>query len=214
MRAEYCKLAWEDPEDNGGAPIQKYLVSMMDLDVGEWVLYDEVKDPSVEVKGLKPGKLYKFEVSAVNKEGESKAARLSDPVLAENPYQPPSEPGEPAIVDFDDKSVTLRWGKPANDGGRPISHYVIQKKDMFGGWFEAMVTSDANTSATIADLEARVPGLSLGKEYQFRVIAVSKAGESLPSVETKPHLCRYKNLEPLIDQVVAIMMIMIMMIMI
>lgn len=41
---------------------------------------------------------------------------------------------------------------------------------------------------------------SLGKKYQFRVIAVTKAGESDPSQETKPHLCRYKNLCPTIDK--------------
>ena len=41
---------------------------------------------------------------------------------------------------------------------------------------------------------------SLGKKYQFRVIAVTKAGESDPSQETKPHLCRYKNLSPAIDK--------------
>ena len=40
--------------------------------------------------------------------------------------EPPSPPKEPYITDFDNKSVTLRWGKPQNDGGRPISHYVVQ----------------------------------------------------------------------------------------
>ena len=106
---------------------------------------------------------------------------------------PPSAPGEPRIVDFDNKSVTLRWDKPKNDGGRPISHYIIQKKDKFGGWFDALITDDQNCVATIDELEARVPGLSEGKWYQFRVIAVNKAGESDPSPETKPHLCRHKN---------------------
>ncbi len=47
--------------------------------------------------------------------------------------EPPSEPREPGIVDFDNKSVTLRWNKPVDDGGRPITHFVIQKKDQFGG---------------------------------------------------------------------------------
>jgi len=90
-------------------------------------------------------------------------------------------------------------GEPTQDGGRPITHYIIQKKDRFGGWFDALVTDDANCTATIDELEARVPGLSEGKWYQFRVIAVNKAGESFPSFETKPHLCRHKNLKPTID---------------
>ena len=106
---------------------------------------------------------------------------------------PPGPPGEPKIVDFDNKSVTLRWGKPKDNGGRPISHYIIQKKDKFGGWFDALITDDDNCVATIEELEARVPGLSEGKWYQFRVIAVNKAGESDPSPHTRPHLCRHKN---------------------
>ena len=47
--------------------------------------------------------------------------------------EPPSEPREPGIVDFDNKSITLRWNKPKVDGGRPITHFIIQKKDQFGG---------------------------------------------------------------------------------
>merc|ERR1712059_133957 len=124
----------------------------------------------------------------INKEGQSEPIFTGDPILAENPYRPPSAPGEPKIVDFDNKSVTLRWDKPKSDGGRPISHYIIQKKDKFGGWFDALITDDQNCTATIDELEARVPGLSEGKWYQFRVIAVNKAGESDPSPETKPHL--------------------------
>jgi hypothetical protein len=56
--------------------------------------------------------------------------------------EPPGAPGEPSIVDFDNKSVTLRWAKPKDTGGRPISHYIIQKKDKFGGWFDALITDD------------------------------------------------------------------------
>ena len=78
---------------------------------------------------------------------------------AENPYTTPGAPTDVKIVDFDENSVTLRWKKPATDGGREISNYIIQKKDEFGGWFEALVTTDANCCATIAELEARVPGL-------------------------------------------------------
>ena len=98
-------------------------------------------------------------------------------------------------MDFDNKSVTLRWNKPTDDGGRPITHFIIQKKDKFGGWFDALITDDDNCCATIDELEARVPGLSEGKWYQFRIVAVNKPGESWPSDETKPYLARHKNCE-------------------
>jgi len=200
VRAEHVKLSWLPPEDDGGTPIQNYLVRYMDIDSGEWVTACTTTTPNATAQGLKPGHLYQFEVSAINKEGQSEPIFTGDPILAENPYRPPSAPGEPKIVDFDNKSVTLRWDKPKEDGGRPISHYIIQKKDKFGGWFDALITDDQNCCATIDELEARVPGLSEGKWYQFRVVAVNKAGESDPSPETKPHLCRHKNLSPSIDK--------------
>ena len=125
------------------------------------------------VTNLRPGHLYQFEVYALNKEGESIPTRTMDPIRAENPYSegfqilyflsgeflffldagPPSPPKDAAIVDFDHQSVTLRWTKPTDDGGRPITHYIIQKKDQFGGWFDALVTDNANCSATIDELE-------------------------------------------------------------
>lgn len=202
VRAEHVKLSWEAPEDDGGTPVLRYLIKIMDLDYNQWINACEVNAPTTQctVKNLKPGHLYRFEVSAINKEGESLPAQTKDPVKAENPYKPPSEPREPGIVNFDNKSVTLRWNRPVDDGGRPITHFVIQKKDQFGGWFDALITNDDNCCATIDDLEARVPGLSEGKWYQFRVVAVNKAGESWPSFETKPHLCRHKNLAPTIDK--------------
>lgn len=202
IRADYVKLSWAPPEDDGGSPILRYQVKIMDLDYNQWLNCADVTAPTTQctVKNLKPGHLYRFEVYAINKEGESAPTQIKDPITAENPYKPPSEPREPGIVNFDNKSVTLRWNKPVDDGGRPITHFVIQKKDQFGGWFDALITNDDNCCATIDDLEARVPGLSEGKWYQFRVVAVNKAGESWPSFETKPHLCRHKNLAPTIDK--------------
>ena len=108
VRAEYCRLSWEAPEDDGGVPITNYVVNMMDLTQNEWVTVAEPKDKSAEIKGLKPGHLYRFEVSAANKEGLSQPARLKDPVKAENPYSAPGIPTDVKIADFDEQSVTLR----------------------------------------------------------------------------------------------------------
>jgi len=201
VRAEHVKISWAVPEDDGGTPITGYIVRVLDLEGGEWMTVAETKPNALNaaIKGLKPGHLYQLEVCAINKEGIGPPVRTKDPIKAENPYEPPSPPKEPYITDFDNQSVTLRWSKPQSDGGRPITHYIVQKKDKFGGWFDALVTDDSNCCAIIDELEARIPGLSEGKWYQFRVVAVNKAGESWPSSETKPHLCRHKNLKPSID---------------
>ena len=86
VRAEHVKLSWAPPEDDGGTPITSYLVRYMDIDSGEWVTACTTQTPSATASGLKPGHLYMFEISAINKEGQSEPLFTGDPILAENPY--------------------------------------------------------------------------------------------------------------------------------
>ena len=86
IRAEHVKLSWLPPEDDGGTPITSYLVRYMDIDSGEWVTACTSSTPNATATGLKPGHLYQFEVSAINKEGQSEPIFTGDPILAENPY--------------------------------------------------------------------------------------------------------------------------------
>ena len=59
MRAEYCKLSWERPEDDGGTEITGFTVNLLDLSQGEWVTVAEVTGTSTEVRNLRPGHLYR-----------------------------------------------------------------------------------------------------------------------------------------------------------
>ena len=95
-------------------------------------------------------------------------------------------------MDFDNSSMTLRLGKPKEDS---ICYYVIQQKEYMDstGWQDALITNDQNTRTTQDKLEVQVPGLREGRWYQFRVIAVNKAGKSDPSLETQPHVCKVKG---------------------
>lgn len=43
----------------------------------------------------------------------------------------PGSPGKPEIEDYDKDFVKLKWDKPENDGGSPITGYVIEKKDKY-----------------------------------------------------------------------------------
>ena len=87
--------------------------------------------------------------------------------------------------------MTLRWGKPKEDS---ISYYIIQLKEYRTTcWEDALITNDQNCTTTQDKVEVQVPGLREGRWYQFRVIAVNKAGKSDPSPETEPHVCTSKG---------------------
>lgn len=98
----------------------------------------------------------------------------------------PGKPGKPDIVDYDNTGVDLRWEKPKSDGGAPIEKYIIEKKDRYKpDWEKALeVPGD--------QLEARVDDLKENGEYQFRIVAVNKAGPSQPSDASKMQIIKYR----------------------
>ena len=86
VHKEGCKLKWDKPEDDGGIPLDGYLVEKMDTDTGLWVPVGKTKGTSMDVQGLMPGKEYKFRVCAVNREGESEPLESLKPIVAKNPF--------------------------------------------------------------------------------------------------------------------------------
>ena len=103
---------------------------------------------------------------------------------------PPSKPGKPHASNWDKDFVDLEWTKPKNDGGAPITSYIIEKRDKDArGWVPCGTSSGDRCCAKIIDVEE-------GHEYNFRVIAVNKAGKSDPSdpsdnVICKPRHCKF-----------------------
>ena len=79
---------------------------------------------------------------------------------------------------IDEKSVTLSWQRPANDGGGKISGYVIEKlPEGADEWVEV-------PGGPVKDTTATVPHLKTGEKCRFRVRAVNKAGNGAPSKPT------------------------------
>lgn len=92
----------------------------------------------------------------------------------------PDAPGAPEAEDWDKDHIDLVWTKPDNDGGAPITGYVIEKKEKFSlNFIVAGETFDDKTSYTVRNLTEE-------QEYLFRVKAVNKAGPSQPSDASKP----------------------------
>lgn len=99
----------------------------------------------------------------------------------------PGKPGVPTVSDYDSDFVELEWNRPQEDGGSPITGYIIEKRDKYSPTWEkcAEVEGDVN--------RGKVNDLVEGTHYEFRVRAVNKAGPGEPSDASKSHLARPKN---------------------
>ena len=86
VHKEGCKLKWKKPKDDGGEPIEGYLVEKFDPDSGLWLPVGKSKDPEMEVDGLVPGHEYSFRVKAINKEGESEPLETLSSIIAKDPF--------------------------------------------------------------------------------------------------------------------------------
>ena len=99
----------------------------------------------------------------------------------------PGKPSKPVIEDYSVTSVTLTWIKPENDGGRPLTHYIIEMKDKLSvEWKEVLLTPDTTCQAT-------VDGLKENQIVTFRVRAANKAGFGEPSEPTDTHTVKHRN---------------------
>lgn len=83
-----CTLKWKKPKDDGGEPIEAYVVEKFDPDTGIWLPVGKTNGPTPEmnVDGLTPGHEYKFRVKALNKEGESEPLETLGSIVAKDPF--------------------------------------------------------------------------------------------------------------------------------
>uniref|UniRef100_A0A8C5B3E9 Uncharacterized protein n=1 Tax=Gadus morhua TaxID=8049 RepID=A0A8C5B3E9_GADMO len=82
------------------------------------------------------------------------------------------------VSDISRDSITLTWEPPYNDGGSPITNYIVEKCPTTADrWIRAGHTSDS--SFTIINVFGKT-------KYQFRVMAENQFGLSPPSDPTEP----------------------------
>ena len=75
-------------EDDGGKPIQKYIIEKMDMANKKWVPLGETPGDvtNIPAKGLEEGHEYMFRVKAVNEEGESEPLVADKAIKAKNAF--------------------------------------------------------------------------------------------------------------------------------
>lgn len=61
VHADHCTIDWKPPDDDGGIPIENYVIEKLDTATGRWVPATKVpgNQTSAVVDGLIPGHEYK-----------------------------------------------------------------------------------------------------------------------------------------------------------
>lgn len=188
IHKEGCTLNWKPPADNGGSDVLHYVVEKMDTSRGTWQEVGTFPDCTAKVNKLVPGKEYSFRVKAVNLQGESKPLEAEEPIIAKNQFDVPEAVDKPEVTDWDKDRIDIKWNPTANNGGSPVTGYIVEKKEKGSSiWSEAGKTPGTTFSAD---------NLKPGVEYEFRVIAVNAAGPSDPSEPTDPQITKARYLKP------------------
>ncbi|KJH43663.1 fibronectin type III domain protein [Dictyocaulus viviparus] len=196
VHADHCTLDWKPSEDDGGMPIENYVIEKLDTATGRWVPAAKVpgNQTTAVVDGLIAGHEYKFRVAAVNAEGESDPLETFGSTLMKDPFDKPGKPSSLEITDYDKDHADLSWKPPMNDGGAPIESYVIEVKEKYSPvWTEALKVPADKTTATVGNLKE-------GNEYEFRIRAKNKAGTGDPSDPSERITAKTRNLPPHIDR--------------
>ncbi|XP_072046921.1 M-protein, striated muscle-like [Amphiura filiformis] len=98
----------------------------------------------------------------------------------------PKPPTNLRITQITPETVTLVWEPPTDDGGSPITKYIIEKRDT-----KRPTWTNAGTS-TSSQTEFTVTKLFTGNEYLFRVSAVNKHGQSEPVETSEPIIVKHQ----------------------
>jgi titin len=172
-----AEVTWNAPTDQGGMAVTGYLVVPY---IGKTAQtpYSFVSTATDQVlTGLVNGTSYTFEVIAVNGVGYSPASAPSAPVT---PETVPTAPTDVAATPGNGE-VELSWSAPDDDGGAPVTGYLVTP----------FIGSSAQTAVTFPSTATTgtITGLTNGTSYTFTVSAINSVGDSpasAPSTAVTP----------------------------
>ncbi len=187
----FVLLSWEEPEDNGGLPIEEYriyrgvnsvILSLLTTLPPNLHLFNDTE--------VENGITYYYYVTASNLRGES----IHSKIVSAKPVGPPSPP-ENFTATSGDSFVLLTWSPPASNGGEEIVSYRIYKGE-----------SESNLSLLVELLPSvcsyNDTTVKNGKTYFYIITSLNSLYESSPSLvisttpSTPPPLNNQSSHEP------------------
>ncbi|KAF3843850.1 hypothetical protein F7725_002699 [Dissostichus mawsoni] len=171
----YCVFAWDTPENDGGVPINNYVVEIRDTTSQTWTeLSSAIIRTVFKAIRLTTGSEYQFRVKAKNRYGVGPPI-TSNAVVAAYPFKVPGPPGTPGVVAFTKDSITVGWNEPVVDGGNEVIGYHVERKER-----SSIVWQRISKTLVKGNLFKTI-GLEDGAAYEFRVMAENMAGIGKPS---------------------------------
>jgi len=194
VTATGCHLSWQACKNTGGLPVD-YLVEKYAVAADTWAKQIVTSSTEFSVNDLETGKEYEFRVFAYNEIGESEPLSTAKAILAKNQYTVALPPSQPDVIEWNERQMTVRWEDPMDDGGMPVTSYTVEARAAGGEWqvWEQLSINEVPLRRAV------MSKLQKGQEYQFRLIAVNKAGKSEPSHPSRPKVAKETDLLPYID---------------
>ncbi|HSV42804.1 MAG TPA: fibronectin type III domain-containing protein, partial [Methanomassiliicoccales archaeon] len=161
----FVHLSWGRPWDEGTEEIQKYVIYRTGTD-GSFSALAETTALAYNDTTVTNKVEYSYYVRAMNTIG------LSDPsnVIMAFPHLIGDLPTKPLFFNLigGDGYILLRWMEPADDGGQPITSYIVYR-----GITEDLMIYYRSTT----ELEYNATNLQNETTYYFKVAAVNAIGE-------------------------------------
>ncbi|HUV24231.1 MAG TPA: fibronectin type III domain-containing protein, partial [Methanomassiliicoccales archaeon] len=158
-------LSWQTPSNDGGSSITSYKV-YRGTSSSTQSFIAQVSGLGYEDSSVVNGQTYYYRITAVNLAGEgSSTSTVSATPMAQ--IETPSAPLS-LSASSGDRTVTLTWIKPADDGGSPISGYRVYR-----GTSSSYMPLFTTLSGTLL-IDSSVTN---GVTYYYKVSAVNAVGE-------------------------------------
>ncbi|NXF22101.1 IGFN1 protein, partial [Rhodinocichla rosea] len=188
--ANNITIQWKPPKDDGGKPVQRYLVERQQVGRNDWETLGETPRSctSFTTNKVEEEMSYYFRVRAVNAEGVSNALESGEVKAAGKGS--PGAPDRPEIISVSRDSITVSWKAPCKTGTSQIVGYIVQKRK------KGTVTWLPVTNVPVKDKKLKVTSLKKGVQYEFRVAAVNAAGTGQPSDPSEPAFARDPTKSP------------------
>jgi titin len=167
---DFVDIAWDTPKNDGHSEVFNYHVEKREVTMKAWTLItSECNANQYRIADLIIGRQYFFRIVPENMNGLGVGAETKEVLIAEEPSPVESL----KVIDISNKSISLAWGKPFNNGGAAITGYIVEFREKIMGKTEEKSEWE---SFRVRHCEAVIPDLKKGKTMEIRVKSVNDVG--------------------------------------